>query len=453
MTASEVLAAFVLAVPCGALIGFLIAENRYFAEVAKPLLFFAFSIPKSIFLPMFILVFGVGFSQKVGFGFFSTIFIVIMSTTTAVELVKVEHLTVARSYGATPLQTAFRVYLPSMLPVLLEALRISMIFNLTGVILAEMYASRDGIGHQIATWGENFQMRQLLAGVVMIAGDRHDIQRTGQIGRNAMQPLANITPLKPAARAGAIKVSNVSQVFRTGAQEVVALTDISLEVKPGRFVVLVGPSGCGKSTLLMMMAGLRQQTSGTILINDAPIPEPDPNRVGVVFQEPSLFPWLTAEENVEFPLALRGVAKAERRAKAEDALKLVGLEGFGKRHPHELSGGMKQRVSIARGLVQDPPVLLMDEPFAALDEQTRMTMGDELLRIWAATGKTVVFVTHSLTEAVYLADEVIVMSARPGRIVDHLTIPLPRPRTYEMLSGDTFGTLRDRIWRHIRKSA
>jgi NitT/TauT family transport system permease protein len=169
VTASEVSTAFVLAVPIGTLIGFLIAENRYFAEVVKPLLFFAFSIPKSIFLPMFILVFGVGFSQKVGFGFFSTIFIVIMSTTTAVESVKVEHLAVARSYGATTMQTAFRVYLPSMLPVLLEALRISMIFNLTGVILAEMYASRDGIGHQIATWGENFQMQQLLAGVLMIA--------------------------------------------------------------------------------------------------------------------------------------------------------------------------------------------------------------------------------------------------------------------------------------------
>jgi NitT/TauT family transport system permease protein len=169
VTAREVLTAFALAVPVGALIGYLIAEHRTFADVMKPLLFFAFSIPKSIFLPMFILVFGVGFAQKVGFGFFSTIFIVIMSTTTAVESVKVEHLKVARSYGATPAQTAFRVYLPSMLPVLLEALRISMIFNLTGVILAEMYASRDGIGHQIASWGENFQMKQLLAGVVMIA--------------------------------------------------------------------------------------------------------------------------------------------------------------------------------------------------------------------------------------------------------------------------------------------
>ena len=169
VTATEVLAAFALAVPFGTLIGCLIAENRYFSDVVKPMLFFAFSIPKSIFLPMFILVFGVGFAQKVGFGFFSTIFIVIMSTTTAVESVKLEHLTVARSYGATPVQIAWRVYLPSMLPVLLEALRISMIFNLTGVILAEMYASRDGIGHQIATWGENFQMRQLLAGVLMVA--------------------------------------------------------------------------------------------------------------------------------------------------------------------------------------------------------------------------------------------------------------------------------------------
>jgi NitT/TauT family transport system ATP-binding protein len=265
-----------------------------------------------------------------------------------------------------------------------------------------------------------------------------------------MQSLANVTPLK---RAGSIQIQNVGQVFRTSGAEVVALSDVSLDIKPGRFVVLVGPSGCGKSTLLMMLAGLRQQTSGTILVSGAPIPEPDPNRVGVVFQEASLFPWLTAEENVEFPLALRGVTKSERRAKAEEMLKLVGLEGFGKRHPHELSGGMKQRVSIARGLVQDPPVLLMDEPFAALDEQTRMTMGDELLRIWAATGKTVVFVTHSLTEAVYLADEVAVMSARPGRIVEILQVQLPRPRTYEMLSGDAFGALRDRIWRHIRKSA
>src|SRR5262249_49074593 len=146
------------------------------------------------------------------------------------------------------------------------------------------------------------------------------------MGGNAMQSLANVTPFK---RAGAIQIQNVGQVFRTSGAEAAALSDVSLAIKPGLFAVLVGPSACGKSALLMMLAGLRQQTSGTILINGAPIAAPDPNRVGVVFQEASLFPWLTAEENVEFPLALRGVAKSERRTKAEEMLKLVGLEGFG----------------------------------------------------------------------------------------------------------------------------
>ena len=169
VTATEVVTAFALAVPVGALIGFLIAENRYFADVAKPLLFFAFSIPKSIFLPMFILVFGIGFPQKVAYAAFSTVFIVIMSATAAVESVKADHVLVARSYGATRAQILLRVYVPSMMPVLLEALRISMIFNFTGVMIAEMYASRTGIGHLIANWGENYQMNELFAGVIFLA--------------------------------------------------------------------------------------------------------------------------------------------------------------------------------------------------------------------------------------------------------------------------------------------
>lgn len=263
--------------------------------------------------------------------------------------------------------------------------------------------------------------------------------------------MASVTSLRPAQ---AIRVEAVSQTYGAAGKAVLAVDDVSFEVEPGRFVVLVGPSGCGKSSLLMMMAGLRHPTSGRIQIAGRPIDDPDPDRVGVVFQEASLYPWLTAEQNVEFPLSLkRALPKAERLARARDRLQLVGLAGFEARFPHELSGGMKQRVSIARGLAQDPPVLLMDEPFAALDEQTRMTMGDELLRIWAETRKTVVFVTHSLTEAVYLADEVIVMSARPGRIIDRIRIELPRPRTFEMLGGEVFGRLRDRIWRQIRAAA
>jgi NitT/TauT family transport system ATP-binding protein len=267
-----------------------------------------------------------------------------------------------------------------------------------------------------------------------------------------MQHLANLTELRGRADERAIEVEGLSHVYAGPDGGVPALVDISMSVGKGRFVVIVGPSGCGKTSLLMMLAGLRHQSEGSILCLGKPIPEPDPQRVGVIFQEASLFPWLSTLDNIEFPLSLRGMPRQERRRRSQAMLSLVGLEGFGERYPHELSGGMKQRVSIARGLIQDPPVLLMDEPFAALDEQTRMTMGHELLRIWSTTKKTVVFVTHSLTEAVYLADEVLVMSPRPGRLIDHIEVTLPRPRTYEMMATEKFGQLRDRIWQQIRKT-
>jgi NitT/TauT family transport system ATP-binding protein len=267
-----------------------------------------------------------------------------------------------------------------------------------------------------------------------------------------MQHMADMSATASGADA-AIEVENLSHVYSGVNGDVPALEDISMRVAHGRFTVIVGPSGCGKTSLLMMMAGLRAQSAGKLHCHGRPIPAPDPKRVGVVFQEASLFPWLTSLENVEFPLSLRGDPQAERHKRARDMLRLVGLEGFDGRYPHELSGGMKQRVSIARGLVQDPPVLLMDEPFAALDEQTRMTMGHELLRIWSQTSKTVVFITHSLTEAVYLADEVLVMSKRPGRIIDRIAVSLPRPRTYEMMATNEFGGLRERIWQQIRSDA
>jgi NitT/TauT family transport system ATP-binding protein len=270
---------------------------------------------------------------------------------------------------------------------------------------------------------------------------------------NEMPREAAADPRDEGAAGAIVTVSDLGHVYPSRDGPVEALAGISLSVAPGRFVVIVGPSGCGKSSLLMMMAGLRAQSTGRIACAGAPMTAPDPLRVGVVFQEANLFPWLTAIDNVAFPLALRGMKRAEREARAQAMLDLVGLGDARGRYPHELSGGMKQRVSIARGLVQDPQVLLMDEPFAALDEQTRMAMGEELLRIWSETGKTVVFVTHSLTEAVYLADEVLVMSARPGRIIDRVAVTLPRPRTYEMMAGSEFGHLRDRIWQQIRASA
>lgn len=249
-----------------------------------------------------------------------------------------------------------------------------------------------------------------------------------------------------------IRVENVSQVFESDSGPVHALEDISFTVESGKFIGLVGPSGCGKSSLLLMLGGLLHQTAGKLIVGDQEVKEPNPEEIGVVFQESSLLPWKTALENVEFPLKLRGVPVEERRQAAMAMLNLVGLDEFAQRQPHELSGGMKQRVAIARGFCQDPRLLLMDEPFAALDEQTRMTLGDELLHIWDKHKKTVVFVTHSLTEAVYLCDEVFVMSARPGRIIKKIQIDLPRPRTYEMMATEKFGRLRDEMWQLIRKT-
>jgi NitT/TauT family transport system ATP-binding protein len=247
-----------------------------------------------------------------------------------------------------------------------------------------------------------------------------------------------------------VSLRSVSHRFVVDGVSVPALAGIDLEVPDGQFVSVVGPSGCGKSTLLSLVAGLRQPSSGTVLCDGEPITAPMPRKVGMIFQEANLLPWLSAIDNVAFPLKLRRVPKRERLEAAARMLELTGLAGFERRLPHQLSGGMKQRVAIARGLVQNPAVLLMDEPFASLDEQTRMVLGDELLRIWSETRKTVLFVTHSLHEAAYLADRVIVLSARPGRVVDDVEVNLPRPRTFAMTSSERFWVLKDRIWQHIR---
>ncbi len=225
-----------------------------------------------------------------------------------------------------------------------------------------------------------------------------------------------------------VRVRDVSQVFANGVR---ALDGASLDIEAGEFLSVLGPSGCGKSTLLRLIAGLAVPTAGTI---DWPQGRPD---LGFVFQEPTLMPWTTALANVALPLKLRGVARSEREARAAEALAGVGLGGFEKSYPRELSGGMKMRVSIARALVTAPKLLLMDEPFAALDEITRRRLNTDLLELWQRTRFTVVFVTHSVFESVFLSQRIVVMSARPGRVRSELAIPAPYPRS------ETFGTSAD----------
>ncbi len=241
-------------------------------------------------------------------------------------------------------------------------------------------------------------------------------------------------------------VHDVGMVYGEGKRAVTALDGISFAVKEGEFASLVGPSGCGKSTLLQIVGGLLRRTSGTALVDGAPVTGPMPGKIAFVFQEAMLMPWKTALSNIEFPLEIQGLGKEERRDRAREMLSLVGLAEFAEHFPHQLSGGMKQRVSLARGLAQRPRIILMDEPFGALDEQTRIKMGRELLRVWDRTRTTVLFVTHSLTEALYLSDRVIVMGRRPGRIVETIDVGLPRPRKVEMMGAESFGRARNRLW-------
>ena len=235
----------------------------------------------------------------------------------------------------------------------------------------------------------------------------------------------------------------------TGGEKLLALDKINLQVSAGEFLCIVGPSGCGKSTLLYLIAGLHEPSSGKVLMDGKVVERTGTDRI-MIFQEHGLFPWLTVEENVEFGMKMKGVKKAQRRAQAHEYLKLVHLQEFGKSYIHQLSGGMRQRVAIARALATEPDVLLMDEPFAALDAQTRDLLHDELERIWAETGRTIVFVTHNVREAVRLGDRVAVLTFRPGRVKREYKVDLPRPRHLEdaAVAGtarDILGDLREEI--------
>jgi len=250
-----------------------------------------------------------------------------------------------------------------------------------------------------------------------------------------------------------IDVRHVWKTFhsRRGKVDVslVAVRDASLSIEPGEFVSILGPSGCGKTTLLRLMHGLIEPDRGEVLIDGDRHAEPGPH-AGFVFQSFRLLPWRTVLDNVEFPLEVQGVPRPQRTRRAQEYVRLVGLEEFAANYPHELSGGMQQRVGLARALAIEPQILFMDEPFAALDAQTREFMQIELSRIWAATGVAVVFVTHSLDEAIFLGDRVVVMTPRPGRVDEIISVNLPRPRTYEVRAAAEFVELRNYLWNRIR---
>jgi NitT/TauT family transport system ATP-binding protein len=252
-----------------------------------------------------------------------------------------------------------------------------------------------------------------------------------------------------AAAGSLLEVRDLTKTFRRGTRSVAAIAGFSLMVENGEFVSIVGPSGCGKSTFLHILGGFEPADSGTMLLSGVPIAGPGPDR-GMLFQEFALFPWRSVMGNVGWALEVQGVPKAERLVRAEKFLKLVGLSGFADAYPAELSGGMKQRVALARVLAFEPRILLMDEPFGALDAQTRELMQEELNAIWQQTRNTVLFVTHDIEEAIYLSDRVIVFTARPGRLKDEVRIDLPRPRSIDVKKSGEYLAYRNRVWDSLR---
>jgi NitT/TauT family transport system ATP-binding protein len=253
--------------------------------------------------------------------------------------------------------------------------------------------------------------------------------------------------MRPKLEAEDIRLAYVQP--RTGTQ-LIALDGISLTVMEGEFVAVVGPSGCGKTTFLAVVDGLIAATSGRVLVDGEVVTRPGPDRA-VVFQDASLLPWRTVHNNVRYGLECLGIGGQEAKQRAEQLIALVGLSGFEHHYPHELSGGMQQRVNLARALVVDPKILLMDEPFASLDAQTREVMQEELTRIWAKAKKTVLFITHQIDEAIYLADRVVVFSGRPGKVKANIDIDIERPRPIGVKRQPRFHALEDRIWELIEE--
>ncbi|MFN8529759.1 MAG: ABC transporter ATP-binding protein [Anaerolineae bacterium] len=247
-----------------------------------------------------------------------------------------------------------------------------------------------------------------------------------------------------------IKLDQLTKHFYDGRLEITALSAVSLEIPPGQFYVFVGPSGCGKTTLLEIVAGLQTKSAGDLLIHSQPTHASQP-LTSMVFQAPSIFPWMSVRDNIAFGLKARGIDKASQHRITAEYIETMSLSGFERAFPHQLSGGMKQRVSIARAFANDPQILLMDEPFASLDAQNRVTLQVELLRIWEETQKTVLFVTHSIDEAILLADKIVVMTTRPGRVRDIIPVDFSRPRQIDLVRGDPeFGVLYNRVWQHLR---
>ena len=444
--------AAVVAVPLGLVMGrFKLIHEIVFpvAEVLRP-------IPAIAWVPMAIMLWPTNEQSIVFITFLGSFFPILVNTLHGMSLVDPVLVRAAQCLGARERSIFREVYFPASLPHIFTGLTVGMGVAWVSLIAAEMISGQYGIGY--FTW-EAYSLVQyadialgMIASACLGFGSSLLIRGAGRLVmpwriEHERRSTGRCTPAQ-----GQIEVKNFALSYETIEGSVEAVSNTQIHVNPGEFVSIVGPSGCGKSTLLNAVAGFLKPTTGTVTVDGEAVNGPSAER-GMVFQQYSLFPWKTVRENVEFGLKMRGMPRAQRERAARTLLGLAGLEAFEKHYPERLSGGMKQRVGIVRALATGPKVLLLDEPFGALDAQTRVIMQQILTNIWQRLKISVLFVTHDIDEAIFLSDRVYCMTARPGSIKAEIAIPLERPRQQSMMMSSEFLALRRGLMSLIREES
>lgn len=413
----RVVIAFCYAVVLGISLGIAMGWNKKIRAAVEPIFESLRPIPPIAWIPLVILWFGVGEFPKILLVFIGSFIPIVLNTMTGVALVDPMYLSVSRVFKANTLQTMIHVVLPASIPAIFAGMKASLSSGWMVVVAAEMIASKSGVGFLITRGSESYDVALILCGMILIG-------IVGALARRRADSSGKVAlSVDNKERKVMLRLENIAKSFYARHEVFDAVSDVSIDVYENEFLTILGPGQCGKSVLLNIIAGLEKPTKGTV-----DFPASSDTTMGFVFQKTAVFPWKTVMENVELGLQIKGTNKKERREKAQYLIELVGLKGFENAYPYQLSGGMKQRVGIARAYCVNPDILLMDEPFGALDAQTGYQMEEEVLRIWQAEKRTVIFVTNNIEEALFLGDRIVLLSACPAKVKEIYIPRLERPR-------------------------
>ena len=419
---------------------------RWLELVIMPLLVSLNMIPKVALGPLIIVWFKYGIGPNIMMAFAICFFPIVLTTARGLREVEPDLLDLVRTLKGSRWQVFTKIQLPGALPYIFSGMKVAAILAVAGAIVGEFLGSDRGLGYlmlQVQVTLDTAAMFMAVILITLIGG----ILYLMVLGLERLFVVQDAETRIAAMAESFIHLAGVKKVYRTRRAEFLAVSEVTFDVAAGELVALVGPSGCGKTTLLKILAGLHPHDAGEVRIGSAAQPF-DPSRdIGMVFQQPLLLKWRRVLDNVLLPAEILGLPVAASRERARDLLALVGLQDAEDKYPYQLSGGMQQRASIARALVHDPKLILMDEPFGALDALTREKMNLELLRIWRQAGKTIVFVTHGISEAVFLGTRVVVLTAGPARMADNFLVELPHPRTLDMKTQERFGEYTRRVYR------